>query len=68
MILEMVTIGVFIIIAALMICVRLRDLNDTLVRNLKRYAALENLGLFPEEDEKEHPGYGERHFQRVITP
>jgi|GEM_PF-5383415 len=47
MIAEAIIIGVFIFIGSGMIGVGLREINDTLKLILQRYAALENLGVFP---------------------
>ena len=53
MIIEALIIGLCIIVGAGMVGVELDKINDTLQLILKRYAALENLGLFPgEKDEK----------------
>ena len=47
MITEALIIGLCIIVGAGIICTTLDKINDTLQRILKRYAALENLGIFP---------------------
>ena len=53
MIIEALIIGLCIIVSAGMINIGLDKIDDTLQRILKRYAALENLGIFPrEKDEK----------------
>ena len=47
MIVEALIIGVFIFIGSGMIGVGLREIRDTMKLILQRYAALENLGIFP---------------------
>lgn len=47
MIAEALIVGLCIVVGAGMVGVGLDKINDTLQRILKRYAALENLGLFP---------------------
>jgi len=47
MIVEALIIGFCIIVGAEMVFKGLDKINDTLQRILKRYAALENLGIFP---------------------
>lgn len=49
MIAEALIIGLCIIVAAVSVNIELNNINDTLQRILERYAALENLGLFPEK-------------------
>ena len=46
MIIEALIIGLCIIVSAGMVVVGLDKINDTIQRILKRYAALENLGIF----------------------
>ena len=52
MIVEAIIIGVFIFIGSGMIGVGLREIRDTMKLILERYAALENLGIFPPYGEK----------------
>jgi len=47
MIVEALIIGVAIFIGTAMIGVGLREISDTMKLILQRYAALENLGIFP---------------------
>ena len=47
MIVEAIIIGVFIFIGSGMIGLGLREIRDTMKLILERYAALENLGIFP---------------------
>ena len=48
MIAEALIIGLCIIVGAGMVGVGLDKIDDTIQKILKRYAALENLGIFPE--------------------
>ena len=51
MIIEALIIGLCIIVAAGMVNIGLDKINDTLQRILKRWAAFENLGIFPPHGE-----------------
>lgn len=48
MIIEALIIGLCIIVSAGMVNIGLDKINDTIQRILKRWAALENLGIFPD--------------------
>jgi len=52
MIVEALIIGLCIIVGTGAISIELRSILETLQRILKRYAALENLGIFPDESLK----------------
>jgi len=51
MIIESLIIGLCIIVGAGMVGIELSKINDTIQRILKRWAALENLGIFPPHKE-----------------
>ena len=46
----MIFVGFAVFVGCAMIAIQLVEINKTLKMILKRYAALENLGLFPEEE------------------
>ena len=51
MIIEALIIGLCIIVGAGLICITVDKINDTLQRILKRWAALENMGIFKDGGE-----------------
>lgn len=48
MIIEALIIGLCVVVGAGMVSIAIDKVNDTLQRILKRWAALENLGIFPD--------------------
>lgn len=57
MIIEALIIGLCIIVGAGMVGIPLSEIGDTLQKILKRWAALENLGIFPPHLENEEGIY-----------